>query len=411
MTVASGFPGFGAIHILSPPGDCDDHGGATPGAFPDPARNFVAVHARHPDVHEHHMRPECLDDIDGPDAVVNGQHFVSLQAQDSRHRARGILVVVDDQDPLSARARWFVLVQRVTSWSNRSRLGNREPHGEHAALAAAIAFCDHRAAMHFDEAFDQCESDPKAARCALVASIDLREHVEYAGQRLGRYPDARILDRDDRLVSVLLARQPYPTATLGVLGAVGQQVREHLCESCQVGIEHWIARRGRHQQLVSRCLDRWARSFDGVVDDVLERYQRTAQLHLVLADPRDVEEVVDQAHHMPQLALHHRAGLGDGVGITARQPHHLEAVAQRRQRIAQFMREQRQEFVLATVGNAQGFFRLPAFGDVVRQSEDARQSAPRIGQRPDARVDPYARSVLAPGFDFPGPLHIRCVQA
>jgi hypothetical protein len=75
-------------------------------------------------------------------------------------------------------------------------------------------------------------------------------------------------------------------------------------------------------------LDGGAGGLHRAAHDVGQEHARTAQLHLVLADPRDVEEVVDEAYHVPQLALHHGAGLGDGVGIAARQPHHVEAAAQ-----------------------------------------------------------------------------------
>ena len=42
-----------------------------------------------------------------------------------------------------------------------------------------------------------------------------------------------------------------------------------------------------------------------------------AQLHLVAADAGDVEQVVDQPHHVAELPFHHVAGLGDGVASAA----------------------------------------------------------------------------------------------
>ena len=63
-------------------------------------------------------------------------------------------------------------------------------------------------------------------------------------------------------------------------------------------------------------------------------------------------------------------------GLFGRAPRFLvrpERVADRRERIAQFVRQQRQELVLATIGEAQGFFALPqlllrqlTLGDVPR---------------------------------------------
>ena len=64
------------------------------------------------------------------------------------------------------------------------------------------------------------------------------------------------------------------------------------------------------------------------------------ELHLVPADAGDVEQVVDQPDHVRELPVHHGTGLGDGV-LVPRQPHHLEAVAQGRQRVPQLVGEQR----------------------------------------------------------------------
>ena len=87
-----------------------------------------------------------------------------------------------------------------------------------------------------------------------------------------------------------------------------------------------------------------------LLDDVGQEHARAAQLHLVPADAGDVEQVVDQPDHVPELPLHHGAGLGDGVGVAAGEPHDLQAVAERGERVAQLVGQQREELVLAPVG-------------------------------------------------------------
>ena len=54
-------------------------------------------------------------------------------------------------------------------------------------------------------------------------------------------------------------------------------------------------------------------------------------------------------HHLPQLALHHRADLLGFVRVALRQTHDLQAVANRSQRVAQFMGQRGQKLVLALV--------------------------------------------------------------
>ena len=54
--------------------------------------------------------------------------------------------------------------------------------------------------------------------------------------------------------------------------------------------------------------------------------------------------------NLRQLPLHHGASLLDGIPVAAAHSHHLQAVADRGQRVAQFVGQRRQELVLATVG-------------------------------------------------------------
>ena len=55
-------------------------------------------------------------------------------------------------------------------------------------------------------------------------------------------------------------------------------------------------------------------------------------------------------HHVTELAVHHGAGLGDGAGVAAREPHHLQAVPNRGQGFPEFVGEERDEVVLPAVG-------------------------------------------------------------
>ena len=97
---------------------------------------------------------------------------------------------------------------------------------------------------------------------------------------------------------------------------------------------------------------------------VRQQHAGPAQLHLVAVDAGDVEQVVDQPHHVPELPLHHGPGLGDGVGVAGREPHHLQAVAERGQRVAQLVGQQGEELVLPPVLLPQGVLHPPPFRDV-----------------------------------------------
>ena len=101
---------------------------------------------------------------------------------------------------------------------------------------------------------------------------------------------------------------------------------------------------------VPRLLDERAARLDGAVDDRRQRHPLSAEVELVAGNPAHVEQVVHQPDHLTQLPLHHRAGLGDRPALPAGQPQDLQAVADRGQRVAEFVGQGRQELVLAAVG-------------------------------------------------------------
>jgi hypothetical protein len=80
-----------------------------------------------------------------------------------------------------------------------------------------------------------------------------------------------------------------------------------------------------------------AGAFDGVVYDRRKLDTILAELDLAPADAAHVDQVVHQPHHLPDLTLHHLERRMDGLPIAARQPHDLQGVADRGQRVAKLM--------------------------------------------------------------------------
>ena len=64
------------------------------------------------------------------------------------------------------------------------------------------------------------------------------------------------------------------------------------------------------------------------------------------------------------------------LGVAGRQPHHLQAVAERGERVAQLVGQQGEELVLPAVGLLQRLLGPLPVGDVVRQPEDADRPGP-----------------------------------
>ena len=75
-----------------------------------------------------------------------------------------------------------------------------------------------------------------------------------------------------------------------------------------------------------------------------------AQLQLVAGDAGDVQQVVDQPGQVLDLPLDHVAAPAELRLVRPLEAQHLHGVADRGQRVPQFVGQRRQELVLAAVG-------------------------------------------------------------
>ena len=82
----------------------------------------------------------------------------------------------------------------------------------------------------------------------------------------------------------------------------------------------------------------------------VERF--ATQLDFVGGDPGHVEEVIDEAHELPDLTVDHLTGMC-GSGRRGLGLQRLEREPYRRQRVPELVRERREELVLALIGFGQ----------------------------------------------------------
>ena len=97
-----------------------------------------------------------------------------------------------------------------------------------------------------------------------------------------------------------------------------------------------------------------------------------AEFDLAARDPAHVEQVVDKPRQLPDLTLHDFRRRAQRIAPVPGKPEGSRGVADRRERIAQLMRQHREELVLATVGirqirgqPAEVVFEALSFGDVL----------------------------------------------
>ncbi len=176
----------------------------------------------------------------------------------------------------------------------------------------------------------------------------LGEQVEDVGQQTRVHAHSLVAHPDHRAVAVALRAQLDRGAVLAVFRCVVQQVRDDLRQACRVALQpHRLAERHHVQPLRAR-IDGRLHGLDAFGDHGVEIHLLAAQCDLAVADACHVEQLVDQARHLAELPDHDVRSPG-GLRVRRRGPaYHFHRRAYRRQRVAQLVREHRQELVLAS---------------------------------------------------------------
>jgi hypothetical protein len=251
------------------------------------------------------------------------------------------------------------------------------------------------AAVQFYQALHDGQADAQPALRLLQRPIDLRKHVEHPGQHLRRDADAGVLDADDRLVALTLDRQPDAAAPLAVLDGVVEQVAQRLGQPGPVRVHVHRLVRQRHRQLLPLLPGQRLTRFQGTAHHGGQADPLLADGDLAPADAADVEQVVHEPAEVVQLPLHHDARLVDRLAVAARQPHDLQAVAQRRQRVAQLVGEHGEELGLAAVLLPQRRLGLFALDDVAGDLRRPDNLAGGALDRRDGQRHVHPATVLA----------------
>jgi hypothetical protein len=289
-------------------------------------------------------------------------------AQCQRQRVRGVAVVVDHENAahlFRVRCHQRRRGGRRGGDGKRCRARQRQIHDERTAFAGAVALRADLAAVHFHQLPHQRQADTQAAARALERSVGLHEEFEDLVEQMRRNADALVADAHANDVAFHRCLEPDAAIELAVLAGVVEKIGEHLRQALGIGVEVMLARRQIHHQVLAGVVDGRARGLDGVIEHGAQHHAPLAHLQAPARDARDVEQIIDQAHQLAQLALHdvHRVGGRSAVADLQQS----QRVANRRERVAQFVRKGGEEFVLAPIGVAQAFFGATALGDFALQ--------------------------------------------
>ena len=246
-----------------------------------------------------------------------------------------------------------------------------------------------------------------------------RNSSKTLGKHVGGDADAVVAHAEGQGPALVLdgGTEPDLPPFAGVLHGVVQEVAEDLLQPRRVGVQEHrgLGRWERDGQIVALGRDQRLDALDGVGDERLRRDQLAAEHDLAPGDPRDVEQVVDEPGHVPDLPAHELdrpvevslALVLLGVPLAE----HLECVIDGGQGVAQLVGEHRQELVLLAVGPgellgplSQLAFQPPPLLDVVEDQDDAADRGAVAADRGRRVVDGDLRPV-------PGNQHALVRQA
>ena len=219
----------------------------------------------------------------------------------------------------------------------------------------------------------------------------MHEQIECVLEHRLGHADAVVDDAQPRVVIARLELDFHLAAVGRVLGRVADQVDDHLGQARRVACHAHRLRRQAHFQHMAIGGDDRSHRFDRCGDHRVQVERHLVELDLAAGDAAHVEQVVDQARQVADLAVDQVLAPGE-LGRDRLAIHDLDRVADRRERVAQFMRQHRDEFVDALALGFE-FLHAPPLGQVAGDLGETVARAVLVAQRGDRHVGPEPRAV------------------
>ena len=276
-------------------------------------------------------------------------------------------IVIDDQDAQSHPSAKAILkltrCLRVTDQGQADR--------KCGTLARPGAGCGDLAAMQFHQILDQGEADTETALGSVKRAFALAEQVEHPGQQFLRHAQAIVPHHNLQPALARIGIQGDVAAALGVLGGVIQQIDQYLKQPRGVSLQRNRLGRDLRKELMPHGLHQRVGGFDGMSNQYLQVDRLDAQIDLAAHDARDIQQIVHQAAQVGHLPFDDFLRPAHARLIQLQTAEDMGGIADRRQRVSQFMRQHGEEFILAPVGVEQVEFGLLHAGDIGHDAQHA----------------------------------------
>ncbi len=287
--------------------------------------------------------------FEGRLSVVGRPDLMAVELQQGREHFGRVDIVVDDQDAV-LRVGDPLGVGADDLGSGGLLFMDRQPHDKFGPGPRPVAAGLDPSAVHLHQAPHEGQPDAQAAFRAVERRLGLSKQVEEVRQELWIDADSRVANLDRHLLPAGLGDQPDDAAALGVFGGIVEEVGNDLVQADGVGIKLDRSFRYADDELMPVGVDQRAGRFDRAGDDIAQEEPLRPKLDFAPHEPRQVEQVVDEADHVIDLPLEHGDRFSRDFRVDPRGPHDFECIADRGQGITQFVGQRGEEFVLAAIG-------------------------------------------------------------
>ena len=233
-----------------------------------------------------------------------------------------------------------------------SGASERQADGDDRPLSGPLAFGDDGPAVHLDQPAHEREADAEPAGAAIERLVEAREQIEHLRQQVRR--DARRRCRSPGCTTCAPSRRTPSVDAAARFGELRGVVRMFATTCARRAASPSTGSGSSGMATVKRVpprLERRPAGLDGLGDDVT-RTSRISRRRPI--SPRVMRDTSTRSsmsrHEVLDLPLNHRHRLAALRRRHVRQADELRGEPNRRQRIAELVRQHRQELVLAPAG-------------------------------------------------------------
>src|ERR1700686_1825780 len=229
----------------------------------------------------------------------------------------------------------------------------RQSHDELAALPQSVAVGLHVASVHLDQALGQRQTYAEAGLAVSVELRRLRKQIEHLRQHPGFNANAIVAYPYLYILADRSGSQFDATTGVGILDGVAQYIADNLRQARQVAIDKQWLRIHVDDQLMALVRHHRFHGLDRARDDGRQLNPLAMDSNLATSDARHIEQIVHQFRQMSELPLNDLACPNELHRRQLRIAHQLHGIVDRRQWIAQLVRQHRQELIFMAIGLAQ----------------------------------------------------------